>query len=509
MRYFLEFDTSRLPEDHAQVLVCGSGIAGLTTAIVLKELGLSPVLLTRGIGNTYYSQGGIAGAVHPMDSPYVHLLDTLRAGRYLNNEKATEILVNDGICRIVDLERWGVNFDKEKGAYATTTEGGHSFPRVLKVKDYTGREIYTKLLKRLETLKIPIVQGELQEIVGEESVQGVIYTKEDSLHFIRTSALVLATGGAASMFKYTSNPSKVRGDGIGVAFRSGVPVKNPEFVQFHPTVLEGTNLLISEAVRGEGAHLVDSSGKRFVDELQPRDVVARAIFNILKHGGKVFLDLKPLIDKGISLEERFPTVLSFVREKGIDPTREFIPVVPAAHYYIGGLEVDTFGRTAVEGLYAVGECACTGVHGANRLASNSLLEGVVFGYRTAYRVYVDLRFLRRSGANFKNTVNGSKEPPFTFGQLRNLMWSKVGLERKEDELLKAKHILDGWFEGMKKVSPTPVNRQLLDILLVARATVEGALSRRESRGVHWRSDFPYEREVFRRDTIIHGEHLFG
>ncbi len=507
MRYLLEFDTSRLPTDTAEVVVCGSGIGGLTTAIVLKEIGLSPVLLTRGIGNTYYSQGGIAGAVLPSDSPYVHFLDTIRAGRYLNDEVATQILVNDGVLRIADLERWGVNFDREGNQYSTTTEGGHSFPRVLKVKDYTGREIYTKLLNKLKDLNIPIVQGELQEIVGEDALQGVIFSQGDKLRFLRTKALVLATGGAASMFRHTSNPSKVRGDGIGIAFRSGVSINNPEFVQFHPTVLKGTNLLISEAVRGEGAYLIDDRGERFVDELQPRDVVARAIYNVLKHGREVFLDLRPVISKGIDLEKRFPTILSFLKEKGIDPSKDPVPVVPAAHYYIGGVEVDTFGRTSLAGLYAVGECACTGVHGANRLASNSLLEGVVFGYRVAYRIYLDMKFLKLSRANFNNRREAYGDNPVEFKEIRSLMWDKVGLEREEEDLLKAKHTLSKWIDTSLRSSPDLTHRQVTDILLVAYATVEGALSRKESRGVHWRKDHPYEREIFRRDTLIHNEFL--
>ena len=507
MRYFLEFDTSNLPEEEAQVIVCGSGIAGLTSTIVLRELGLSPVLLTRGIGNTYYSQGGIAGAVHPQDSPYVHLLDTLRAGRYLNDEKATHIMVSDGVMRIADLERWGVEFDKERGIYSTTTEGGHSYPRVLKVRDYTGKEIYTKLLEKVKELEIPIINGELQEIVGDDCVAGVIYWDGSSIKLIRTPALILATGGAASMFRYTSNPSRVRGDGIGIAFRAGVSVKNPEFVQFHPTVLKGTNLLISEAVRGEGAILVNSGGERFVDELQPRDVVARAIFNMLKAGDEVFLDLRPIAQKGIRLEERFPTIVSFLKERNIDPYREPVPVVPAAHYYIGGLEVDTFGRTSLAGLYAVGECSCTGVHGANRLASNSLLEGVVFGYRAAYRVYLDIKYLKLSKARFRNSKKSGSEPDFNFKELRNLMWKALGLEREATFLNTAKRRLENWINSCATCRPSRENRQLFDILLVALATVEGALSRKESRGVHYRSDYPHEREIFRRDTLVSPEML--
>ncbi|GAB6065747.1 L-aspartate oxidase [Aquifex pyrophilus] len=500
---FLRFDTRRLPENEADVVVCGSGIGGLTTAIYLKELGLNPLILTRGIGNTYYSQGGIAAAVLPDDSPYLHYCDTLRAGRYLNDEINTKILTYEGIMRILDLERWGVNFDKKNGFYETTLEGGHSKPRVLKVRDFTGREIYTKLLKRVRELRIPIIEGELQElIVSENSVKGLVFLRDNSLEFIRTPIVILATGGAASMYYFTSNPTKVRGDGIGLALRSGANVKNPEFVQFHPTVLKNSNLLISEAVRGEGAILINERGERFVNELLPRDQVSRAIYRELKEGRKVFLDFRPIVKKGVKLEERFPTIYKFLRERGYDPYREPVPVIPAAHYYIGGVEVDDRGRTSVEGLYAVGECSCTGVHGANRLASNSLLEGIVFGCRTAYQVALELKLLKKENKHFKSERSGDKNPSFSVEELKKLMWEKVGLEREEGELREAKNRILRWIEEARSWEPSPQNRQLFDILLVALATVEGALERKESRGTHYRRDFPNEREAYRRDTVL-------
>lgn len=505
MKYFIKFDLGRLPEEEAEVLICGSGIGGLSTAIYLKELGVNPVVLTRGIGNTYYSQGGIAAAVLPEDSPYLHYCDTLRAGRYLNNEVNTRILTYEGPQRIVDLERFGVSFDKRNGAYETTVEGGHSKPRVLKVKDYTGREIYTKLLKKVKELGIPILEGELQEIITLDfQVVGVLYTKGESLHFLRSKQVVLATGGAASMYLHTSNPKKVRGDSIGTAFRQGAVIKNPEFVQFHPTVLENSNLLISEAVRGEGAILVNDRGERFTNELLPRDEVARAIYNQLKEGRRVFLDLRPIAEKGIKIEERFPTIYGYLKERGIDPYRQLVPINPAAHYYIGGIEVDDSGRTSIRGLYAVGECSCTGVHGANRLASNSLLEGVVFGYRTAYQIYLERNYLKvpEGCLKIKNKKEGIREPSFSVLELKRLMWEKVGLEREEEGLKEAREKLLAWLEEAQSWKRTPKNRQLYDILLVALCTVEGALSRRESRGTHYRRDFPEERESFRRDTLI-------
>ncbi|MCS7170766.1 MAG: FAD-binding protein [Aquificaceae bacterium] len=496
MEYFLNFDTSKLPEDRADVVICGSGIGGLTTAIVLGELGITPLLLTRGVGNTYYSQGGIACALHPEDSPYLHALDTQKAGRGLCHEGNLRILVDGGVQGFVNLKRWGVEFDKE-----TTIEGGHSFPRVYKVKDYTGKAIHEALWRRVKELKIRIVRGELQEILGEGRVEGIVYY-DGSMKFIRTSILVLATGGAASMFLHTSNPVRVRGDALGIVLRKGLSLVNPEFVQFHPTVVKNTSILISEAVRGEGAVLVDQKGERFVNELEPRDVVARAIYRKMKEGGEVFLDLRPLKAAGIELWERFPTIYGMLREKGYEPEKEPIPVTPASHYFIGGVEVNSYGKTILEGLYAVGECACTGVHGANRLASNSLLEGVVFGYRTAYRIFHDLSFYKKpSKGNFKNLREGKRKPPYTFENLRGLMWEMCGLERDEEGLKRASERLKVWIEGYKHWTPSIENRQLLDISLVALATVSCALWRKESRGVHYRKDYPHEREEFRRESL--------
>ncbi|MEJ7622122.1 MAG: L-aspartate oxidase [Aquificaceae bacterium] len=498
MAFFLNFDTSRLSVEEAKVVICGSGIAGLTSAIVLKELGIEPIVLTRGIGNTYYSQGGIACALDPKDSPYLHMLDTQKAGRGLCKEETLKILVDEGIQRMADLKRWGVVFDEE-----TTIEGGHSFPRVYKVKDYTGKAIYQALWKRAQSLGIRVIRGELEEILGEERVEGLVYHEGQSLRVIKTPAILLATGGSASMFLHTSNPVKVRGDALGIALRKGVKLINPEFVQFHPTVVKNTSILISEAVRGEGAILVDSKGERFVEELQPRDVVARAIYKKLRQGQEVFLDLRPIKAKGVDLSKRFPTIYSMLREAGYNPETQPIPITPASHYFIGGIEVDSYGKTTFEGLYAVGECACTGVHGANRLASNSLLEGLVFGYRTAYRIFHDLSFLKKPKETYyKNQREGQKDPPYTFEDLRRLMWENCGLEREETSLKQALEKLSTWLQTWKDWKPTIENRQLFDISLTAMATLSCALWRRESRGVHYRVDYPFEREEFRRDSLF-------
>ena len=493
--HFLDFDTSLISEEEAEVLIVGGGIAGLTCALTLWELGIKPVILTREVGNTFYSQGGIACAIHPEDSPSLHYLDTQRAGRGLCDSRSLWIMVEEGPQRVADLQRWGVVFDEE-----TALEGGHSYPRVLKVKDYTGRAIYTALWEKVKERGIKSLEGELQEILGEDHLCGALVLEGKSLKFIRTNFLVLATGGASSMFLHSSG--HVKGDGIGIAFRRGVPIKNPEFVQFHPTVLEGSSFLISEAVRGEGAILIDSKGRRFIDELLPRDQVARAIYSKLKEGGKVFLDFRPILDRGIDIKERFPVIYSQLLEKGYDPYKEPIPVVPAAHYYTGGLEVSTYGQTALFGLYAVGECSCTGVHGANRLASNSLLEGLVFGYRTAYRIYHDRRYVKKSKGNFKNSAYGNKKPEYNFEDLKKLMWEHCGIEREEEGLKEGLSKLLSWIKGYRRWNRTPENRRLLDVSLTALATLLGALQRRESRGCHFRRDFPHPREEFKKDSII-------
>ena len=499
MFYFLEFDTLRIPEERTDIVVCGSGIGGLTVALTLKELGLNPLLLTRGIGNTYYSQGGIACAIGEGDSPELHFVDTIRAGRNLNDPRAVRILVEEGLFSIVKLERWGVSFDKDDKGYITTTEGGHSVARVLKVKDYTGRAIYTSLWRRLKECGIPVVEGELQEILGDDRVEGILVTVEGKLMVIRLKALVLATGGAASIFRYTTNPSKARGDAIGIAMRKGIRIRNPEFIQFHPTVFKDSNLLISEAVRGEGAFLVDDNGERFVNELEPRDVVARAIYRKMKEGRQVFLDMRKLGEK-IKLEDRFPTIFSFLREKGFDPYKDLIPVNPAAHYFIGGIDVDMFGKTIMEGLYAVGECACTGVHGANRLASNSLLEGIVFGIRTAYRIYMDINRLGFSEKRYVFRKEKTVNRDLDFEKIRERLWLMMGVERKGEDLKSLLEDLDRVIDTAPYWEPTVENRRIFDLLLIARACTYCAYNRKESRGVHYRVDFPYEREEFRKDS---------
>jgi len=499
--YYTEFDTDFIPNQEADILVIGSGIAGLFCAITLKNLKLNPIIITRGIGNTYYSQGGIAAVVSKEDSTTWHVLDTLRAGRNLGDVKNIEVLAQEGPNRIVDLELYGVHFDKkEDGSFDTTIEGGHSYKRVLKVKDYTGKAIYEALLKKAKNLNITILEGELLEIITHNNaLVGCIIEQENKLIFWKSRFLVLATGGAASMYSHTSNPLKTRADVIGVALRRGFLIENPEFIQFHPTVFENTNLLISEAVRGEGAILINQKGERFVNELEPRDVVARAIYKQMLIGNKVYLDMRNL---HVDIKLRFPTIYSFLIEHGVNPYKDLVPITPAAHYYIGGIRTDENGETTVDGVYAIGEVASTRVHGANRLASNSLLEGVVFGYRAAYSIALSKRSFKFSKA--KNQRNAVKDIDCQgyLESIKDIMWKYAGLERDEEGLSYAIKKIKEIMKLCVLANPSKKNKIVFDVSLSAYATLQGALKRRESRGSHFRTDFPYEKDEYRYNTKI-------
>ena len=499
--YYIDFDTDFIPNKEADIIVIGSGIAGLFCAITLKNLKLEPVIITRGIGNTYYSQGGIAAVVSKEDSTAWHVLDTLRAGRNLGDVKNIEILAQEGPNRIVDLELYGVNFDKrEDGSFETTIEGGHSYKRVLKVKDYTGKAIYEALFKKAKELNIRILEGELLEIITKDNaLVGCIVEQNDELVFWKSRFLVLATGGAASMYSHTSNPLKTRADVIGIALRRGFLIENPEFVQFHPTVFENTNLLISEAVRGEGAILVNQNNERFVNELEPRDVVARAIYREMLKGNKVYLDMRNL---KVDIKTRFPTIYNFLIEHGLDPYKDIVPITPAAHYYIGGIRTDENGETTVDGVYAIGEVASTRVHGANRLASNSLLEGVVFGYRAAYSIALSKRSFKLLKAKNQRSTAKDTDCQQYFETIKNTMWQYAGLERTEEGLLYAIKKIREIIKFCIEAKPTKKNKIIFDVSLSAYATLQGALKRRESRGCHFRSDFPYEKDEYRYNTKI-------
>jgi L-aspartate oxidase len=438
-------------EHSFDLVVVGTGIAGLfgalTAAADRRVLVLSkgPV----GASSSYLAQGGVAAATRSGDSPELHAEDTIRAGRRLCRTSAVEVLSQEAPARIADLVELGVGFDDELGL-----EGGHTHPRVFSVDGAATGERIARVLGDavLAEPRIEISEDELALdlwVAGGRCV-GVVTNRRA----VKASAVLLATGGAAALWQQTTNPPGASGDGISMAYRAGAAVADLEFVQFHPTALAGTSLLLSEALRGAGALLVDDGGERFVDELAPRDVVARAV------GARdtALLDLRP-VDRS-----RFPGLMSRLADAGYRPGDQPVPVGPAAHYTMGGVVTDLDGRTELSGLYAAGECACTGVHGANRLASNSMLECLVFGRRAA---------LAAAGSDLPRGLDPPPRPtasPPVTAELRDAMWRDAGLVR------------DG--SGLERLvrSPHPVVR------LIARS----ALARRESRGGHFRADFPHE-----------------
>ncbi|WP_297887541.1 FAD-dependent oxidoreductase [Sulfurihydrogenibium sp.] len=395
-RYLTCFNTKDIPTEVVDTVIVGSGLAGLSTAYYLLKLGIKPLIITKkkpGVSNSFLAQGGIAAAVGCQDSTDLHYQDTINAGKGLCIERNVRILVEEGLERVIDLINLGVNFDKdEKNFLKLTREGAHSINRVLHSKDRTGYEIGKKLLEQIKDSVFLADNYYLEEILtDEDSYIGILLSDGKEQKVVRSKSLVLATGGYSGVYLRNTSAYNVSGDSIASAYRAGCSLMDLEFIQFHPTAvyIEGKpGWLISEAVRGEGAVLVDENGERFVDELKPRDEVARAILKKYQEGHKVFLDITPLIEKGIDFKERFPNIYNILKEFGIENQTK-IPVSPSAHYTIGGIKANLDGRTDIKGIFAVGETACTGVHGANRLASNSLLECIVSGYKTAYNVYIN------------------------------------------------------------------------------------------------------------------------
>ncbi len=492
----------------AHVVVVGTGIAGLIAALEASK-NHSVTLVTKAElseSNTKYAQGGIAVAMFPDDSVASHIADTLKAGAGLNDLHAVEILCTEGPQRIRDLIALGVDFDKEGGELARGHEAAHSHRRVIHAGgDATGLEIELALVRSVRRVAVEVHEHTFMKdlVVADGRVVGVdLLLADGSSRRVDADFVILASGGAGQLYQYTTNPTVATGDGVAAALRAGAAISDVEFYQFHPTSLAVPgNPLVSEAVRGEGAVLLDSAGRRFMfdvhpdGELAPRDIVARGIATQMaaQDGLPVMLDATAL---GTAfLTDRFPGISKVTREHGFDWGVTAIPVTPAAHYWMGGVRTDDRGRTSLEGLLAVGEVSCTGVHGANRLASNSLLESLVFAWRSAAAldepwVQLEVEYIADPGsepyAGETTVVNRAA--------LQKLMWDNAGLYRTAADLQKAALILASWASSGDSVSA----REDGNLLDLARLVVHAALAREESRGAHYRVDFPETSPFFER-----------
>jgi L-aspartate oxidase len=511
-------------------VVVGAGIAGLRAAVELASAGRVLVLakLEYTESATQYAQGGIAAALSDEDEISIHFQDTLNAGDGIVNPDAAHVLVEEGPERIEELIAWGTHFDRNGSKLAFTREGAHSRDRILHAQgDSTGREIGRALYFKAHSLKnISICEFEFATslILEDGRVVGLrLLDQKGVLHPVRAAAVLLATGGLGHVFKETTNPSVATGDGVAIAYRAGAELGDMEFVQFHPTALYvkgAPRFLLSEALRGEGAVLRNDQLTRFMPkyhalaELAPRDVVARAIAHELEISrGKdpvVYLDLTHKNAK--HLQQRFPRIYETCMKYNVDITTDMIPVRPAVHYSMGGVRTDLLGRTTVPGLYAAGEVACTGVHGANRLASNSLLEGLVYGARAARAMHQDAQLSKANKsepaeAAHEVTATATQAADDIIRQIQDIMWRDVGIVRSRETLQCAVSQL----EALKPSLPHGTCRRCCEAnniwqtgLLIAKS----ALARLESRGAHYRLDYPaHDDAKFKKHSIMSGDKI--
>jgi L-aspartate oxidase len=495
-----------------QIIVVGSGIAGLVAALELSRENAVTLVTKAALAdsNTRWAQGGIAAVMFEDDSIAEHIADTLSAGAGLCDPLAVEVLCTEGPRRIRDLIQLGVAFDQHDGELARGLEAAHTHARVLHAGgDATGLNLEMTLVRAVRAANVRVMEQTFacDLVVKDERVRGLQILHDGRRETLAADALVLACGGAGQLYRHTTNPPVATGDGVALAMRAGAQLADIEFYQFHPTALATKEtFLISEAVRGEGAVLFDAEGKRFMQalhkdaELAPRDVVARSIARqMAKQGGQpVLLDATHLGSPG-SVEEflkkRFPTIDAEVRARGYDWSKTPVPVTPAAHYWMGGVKTDIWGRTSIAGLYAVGEVACTGVHGANRLASNSLLESLVFAWRCAEQLpQDDVRRWPQSSCGVLalelETERGARQ--VHRGELQTLMWNRVGIERSSEGLREAAEQLMSW-RGCDPFCTEVAELETANLLAIAKAMVTVALDRRESRGAHYRTDYPETR----------------
>ncbi len=510
-------------QKHCDFLIIGGGIAGLRAALTASKFG-KVIVLTKGkIGETATekAQGGIAAAIDEIkDSTQFHFEDTIEAGAGLCDEKSVRILVSEGVERVKELIEMGAQFDRAEteggGKYALALEGAHKRRRILHAGDATGAEIEKTLAYNVmrqgnievhpQTLGIDLII-EAGRAIGARALD----LKANIVTNYYGKSVILTTGGMCQVYLYTTNPELATGDGVAMAYNAGAEVQDMEFIQFHPTSLVSfkefedivalPQFLISEAVRGEGGILINNQGERFMEkyhvkaELAPRDIVARAIFNEMKetNANHVYLQLSQIGSEKI--KNRFPIIYKTCLDRGLDITRDNIPVAPAAHYAMGGIKTDTDGRTNIKGLFAAGECTSLGVHGANRLASNSLLDGLVFGHRAALMARTEISDIKQNVGSEADTT--PSKPKLSATDLmrfklviKTSMWNGVGIIRSKESIEKAISRLK---DISSHLSPNPQTKEeieLKNMTIVANIICRGALERQESRGAHHRSDYP-------------------
>ena len=520
-RYVIDFKLSELEKMETDFLIIGSGAAGLYTAIKISEHHnvtlISKTSLTQ--SNTQHAQGGIAAVTSKSDSPDFHRQDTLIAGAGVCSHEAVDVLVNEGPSCIKDLIQFGTMFDKEDGKLALTKEGAHSQRRILHAHgDATGAEIVRALSKvALNNNRIHILENHftIDLVTNQGECIGAIVLRPDGEKvYIRANATIMATGGAGQLYRYTTNPEIATADGMAMAYRAGANIKDVEFIQFHPTALfypGAPRFLISEAVRGEGAVLRNINGERFMDkyhpqkELAPRDIVARSIVSEMEQTGSAYVYLDITHESEELIKHRFPTIYKECLRYGLDMVSDWIPVAPAAHYIMGGIKTDLYGETATPRLYACGEVSCTGVHGANRLASNSLAEALVFGRRIAEKL-LDIEPLPEEtpAVSFslmrQQTMSSDNVMEKRLG-LQKLMLRYVGIKRNEKGLIKAVKELERFAKGFRYKMESIEELEYLNLLTCGLLVANAALLREESRGGHFRDDFP------KRDDLVWRKHI--
>lgn len=525
-RYLIHMDTRALGHLYTDCLVIGAGVAGMQAALSAAQAGEVRVLVKDTVteSNTYYAQGGIAAVLRPDDTFDQHVADTLKTGCGLCLPDVVDLVIRDAPDRIAQLRRWSAPFDMDGADIATGREGGHSKPRIVHAHgDATGEALAATLLQQVDlnpNIKIFDQCFCIDLLTDGATCLGVVcFHPQHGLQCIWARMTILATGGGGRLYRETTNPEVATADGLAMAYRAGAVLTDMEFVQFHPTTLYvagAERTLITEALRGAGAHLLDRQGRRFMQgrhemaELAPRDIVSRVIYQELARTGdtNVFLDVRHLGRQWLA--QRFPTISKLCASFDINVDTDLIPVRPSAHYMIGGVKTDSQGRTNLDNLYCCGEAAATGLHGSNRLASNSLLEGLVFGKLSGEHAAHAIAAAPpetdhpRIVSEIPDSDRTRLDLPDVTNSLRSVMWRNVGIERQAQRLEETIEIIDFWRRYvMDKVFNDPVGWQCQNMLTVSRLIAQSALARRESRGVHFRSDHPETDDAyFRRHLDI-------